>query len=255
MSEHNHLLLSFRITHKRFGLEERVVREELINYYIINIKEYLKKKLYVIVEYTAGIHTEAETPHIHIHYLIDPQGKRVPKVFIQDWKYNFQNGKIPISLPNPKPHLPYPCLFSTLHKKKINVCIKSTLLSPDENYERFLAYPFKEGNIFSSTLSDEITTRLQAQAQGEWNAVKIKKLKDKQRKEQMENEYGKICDIIAQAKPSTYTDALRIVLEEVKRSRVEFRDHINPRNIVSSVQKYCFHTGIWSIDEILEKFA
>ena len=98
-------------------------------------------------------------------------------------------------------------------------------------------------------------TQLKSQAQGEWNSVKIKKIKEQQRIENSNTEYGKICDIISSNKPENYQDAVRLVLEEIKQNRIEYKEHINPRNVIQSVQKYCYHTGIWTIDEIIEKYA
>lgn len=182
---------------------------------------------------------------------------------IQDWKYKYNTGKIQVELPVLKHEgetIKWPNLTQYKHKKKINISIKWTdaPLKPEESlesYQRFLAYPFKEGYVLDHNLDEEQVTQLKAQAQGEWNSVKIKKIKDQQRDDHLKSEYGKICDIISTCKPENYQDAVRIVLEEIKKNRIEYKEHINPRNVIQSVQKYCYHTGIWTIDEIIEKYA
>jgi hypothetical protein len=229
-------------------------------YYIINIKNYLKRLHLEVYKYSVGIHVDSESPHIHIHYLIKKGEARVPKVMIQDWKYKYNTGKVQAELPVLKHEgekINWPSLTEYKHKKKINISIKwtDTPLKPEESLERFLAYPFKEGYVFEHNLEEEEVTQLKAQAQGEWNSVKIKKIKEQQRIENSQSEYGKICDIISSNSPESYQDAVRIVLEEIKKNRIEYKDHINPRNVIQSVQKFCYHTGIWTIDEIIEKFA
>lgn len=266
--------ISFRVTHNKFddlklAPHTSEVRTLLQNYYIINVKNYLKKQDYSIISYTVGLHKDAESPHIHLHFVVDVGKSKIPKVFIQDWKYKFQTGKVPLTFPsNPYQGLKvdYPCLFSYKHKRKINISIKWTDPKPQtplgmsieeklENYDRYLAYPLKEGFVVDHNLVEQDLERLRAQGMGEWNATKIKKLKAQQQKEKSETEYGRICDIISTNKPDSYQDAVRMVLEEVKKNRVEYREHINPRNLISSVQKYCYHVGIWTIDEIIEKYA
>lgn len=266
--------LSFRVTHNKFDNPKQSplrheVKELLQQYYIINVKNYLKTMNYDIISYTVGLHKDAEAPHIHLHFVVDVGKSKIPKVFIQDWKYKFQAGKVPLILPtNPYQGIKvdYPCLFSFKHKKKINISIKWTDPKPQtplglsieeklENYNRYLAYPLKEGFVVDHNLDEADLERLRSQAMGEWNAVKIKKLREQQQQAKSETEYGKICDIISTHKPECYTDAVRLVLDEVKKNRVEYREHINPRNLISSVQKYCYHVGIWTIDEIIEKYA
>ncbi len=261
MVEYNRL--SFRITHTGFEDPHSLTTHYLGQYYIINTKNYLKKLHLDIYQYSVGIHIDAESPHIHIHYTIKKGNSHVPKVMIQDWKYKYNTGKIQTELPVLKHEgetINWPSLTEYKHKRKINISIKWTdaPLNPEdslESYQRFLAYPFKEGYVLDHNLDEEEMTQFKAQAQGEWNSVKIKKIKEQQRIENSNSEYGKICDIISSNKPETYQDAVRIVLEEIKKNRIEYKDHINPRNVIQSIQKFRFHTGIWTIDEIIEKFA
>ncbi len=257
----NNARLSFRITLGTFKEPKNIHSSYIIDYYIINIKNYLKNKSYEIISYTCGAHLDAESPHIHIHYLVNTGNSHIPKVFIQDWKYKFDTGKVETTLPVIKHegnNIPFPSLTTQKHKKKINISIKFTPPPIDdelEPYNRFLGYPFKEGIVLRHNLSEDELATLRSQAQGEWNSVKIKKLKEQQKKEASDSEYGKICDIISSANPSDYREALVVVLETIKKDRTEYRDHINPQFLVRSVQKYCYHVGIWGIDEIIEKFA
>lgn len=251
--------LSFRITHPSFELDplyknalpEHV--DKLCNYYILNVKNYLKRLGYDIVEYVAGIHLEAVAPHLHIHYLVNTGESHIPRVFIQHWKYTFTSGKVQVESPNGKDK--FPCLVSYKHGKKVNISIKFTKEAKKEEIDSFLGYPLKEGIFVSSDLDEMKIKCLSSQAQGVWNAVKIKKLKDQQRDENAASEYGKICAIISSNTPDSYQDAVRIVLEELKKTRVEQKEHVNPQFIIKSVQKYCYHSGIWSIDEIMDKYA
>lgn len=249
--------LGFRITHPQFGVQDTELFRNLVDYYKLNVEKYLETLHYDTISHVAGLHLEAESPHIHIHYLVNTGDSRIPKVFIQDWKYKFQKNLVPLN-PQPKCNgvtLDYPCLFSTKHKNKINISIQFTPKKEGEPFERFLAYPLKEGHLVSHSLENTEIELLMAQAQGEWNVAKIKSFKEKQKKIRTESEYGKICEIISSNKPQSYVDALRLVLEEVKNTRVEFKEHVNPRFLIQSVQKYCYHVGIWSVDDIIDKFA
>ncbi len=258
----NNARLSFRITLGVFKEPRGIHSNYIIDYYIINIENYLKNLSYDIISYTCGAHLDAESPHIHIHYLVNTGDARIPKVFIQDWKYKFGEArKVTAEMPIIKHegnNIPFPSLTEQKHKRKINISIKYTPPPLDDElelYNRFLGYPFKEGIVLRHNLDEDILVKLRSQAMGEWNSVKIKKLKEQQKKDASDSEYGKICDIISSAKPSGYREALEVVLETIKRDRTEYRDHINPQFLVRSVQKYCYHVGIWGIDEIIEKFA
>lgn len=228
--------ISFRITHSLFGEPKSQESNFLAQYYVINIENYLKRLGYDIVEYVVGIHLEADSPHIHLHYLVNVGKSHIPKVFIQHWKYTFKEGRLPTELPE-KQHK-YPSLVDYKHKSKINISIKFTKSQPQEESlenSKFLAYPLKEGLLVLSNIEKSRLESLSAQAQGTWNAVKIKKLKDKQRDENTATEYGKICEIISSGKPESYQDAVRIVLEELKKTRVEQKEHVNPQFIIKSV--------------------
>jgi len=249
--------LSIRVTHPQFGCEDTELFRNLVDYYQINCEKYLETLGYITISYVCGLHLEAEAPHIHLHYLVNTGKSSIPKVFIQHWQYHWKHKLAPLN-PNPKfkgVSLDYPCLFSTKHKRKINISIQYTLAKEGEPFDRFLAYPLKEGHLVSHSLASSDVERLMAQAQGEWNVAKIKNLKEKQKMQRATSEYGKICEIISSNKPESYTDAIRLVLEEVKNTRVEFKEHVNPRFLIQAVQKYCYHSGIWSVDDILDKFA
>ncbi|AXH76788.1 MAG: putative replicase [Cressdnaviricota sp.] len=254
--EHNGYI-GFRITHSQFKVQDHPSFWILFEYYKQNIEKYLETIGYVIISHVAGQHLEAEAPHIHIHYLVNTGTSRIPKVFCQDWKYKFEHNLAPV-IPQEKHDdvtINYPSLYKYKHKKKINISIQFTPKDGVEPFDRFLAYPLKEGHLLSHSLEDTEIVTLLAQAQGEWNVAKIKSYKIKQKKDRSDSEYGKICEIIATGKPESYVDALRLVLEEIKSSRVEFRQHVNPRFLIQSVQKYCYHVGIWTVDDIIQKFA
>lgn len=257
--------LSFRITHPDFAIDPLYkknehhpeVCERLTIYYIDNVKNYLKSLGYDIVEYVAGIHLEAEAPHLHLHFVVDTGDSHIHRSYIQHWKYTYSSQKLAQVLP--WCDFKYPCLFSYKHKSKINISIKFTKEpikeEDDLQISKYLGYPLKEGIYVDSDIDGTRMERLSAQAQGIWNAVKIKKLRDKQREHSTATEYGKICEIISSSKPDSYEDAVRIVLEELKKTRTEQKEHVNPQFVIKSVQKFCYHTDIWSIDEIMAKYA
>lgn len=251
-------LLSFRITHPKIA--------SLNEFYKVQVENYLKTLGYGILSATGGLHKECETPHVHFHYVVDTTDKKVPKVFIQDWKYKWKSGKCKV-LGNwdylEHVCLKAPCLHSTLHKSKINISIKFSSISPptssilnhDTKIQRFLRYPFKEGIVVFSTLDDQETGRLTAFAQAEWIVTKQSLEKRLKERENTATEYGKICKLLEELKPETYKDALVYALKHVRDTRTEQKDHINPKFIVGYVQKYCFHYSVSSIAEIAEKYG
>jgi len=189
--------LSFRFTHSGFAEPKSWSTKYLGDYYILNCENYLKALSYTVVRYTAGVHIDAKSPHLHIHFLVNTGDARIPRSFIQDWKYKFQTRKVLAHVPCIKHEgqdVKFPCLFSTLHKRKINVSIRYTSPlngkpSVSLDADRFLAYPLKEGFVFAhyfrdiSSPDDEenLVNRLKAQGQGEWNSAKIKILKEQQK--------------------------------------------------------------------------
>lgn len=250
--------LSFRITHK--SIHESLLQD----YYILNVKNYLKEKGYILLCMTGGLHLDASHPHIHLHFLVSLSEEytenKTPHTSM--WKYYWSSKKaIPIEQPCLKGN--FPCLHSYLYKSRINISIKSTKFdkicdtTPLESCpKRFLAYPLKEGHLIaSSNLSENDLVFLTAQGKGEYASAKIKSVKLKQKKQKSLGEYQQIVNYLNDQSPCDLRTACNLALDHIRATRTEYKDHINPRSVINICQKYCYHNNLWTNDQIMEKFG
>lgn len=248
---------SVRVTHPK--ISEQLLQQ----YYIINVENYLKKKLFSIVCMTGGLHLEASHPHIHLHYIItQTQRSQLNSLKIPTWKYYHQYQNDEIISPDLKTK--YPCLHSyTYPRSKINISMKMTKINEicdttplEKCPNRYLSYPLKEGHLIASHgISEPTLELLTASGKGEFASAKIKSLKEKQKSEKTLGEYQQLVEFLNNQKPTTLEEACILALDHARTHRTEYKKHINPRTIVSMVQKYCFHTGIWQNSQILESLG
>jgi len=238
--------ISFRISHKDI--------ESLAEYYLCNCENYLKTRGYDIVRSSAGLHRNCSIPHIH--YQVIFKKAKVPARFIQDWKYKYSKGKIPVLYPtsNTNPD-DYPELWNYkcegIHQ--INISIIHTPKDtepPVLEQEAFLQYALKEKFVIEKYCRKIDTQRLSIQGNTLWlDALKKQKQKE-EAKEKSEAFYKLLEKEITEKKFLTYEENLRHCLELC-------RTHEKPvhyRKVAEHVQTICYRLEILSIDEILQKF-
>jgi len=246
MTEPLGILLSFRVTHER--IEDKYLQE----YYIYNIKNYLKTKNVNILRTTLGLHTNSSYPHIHYHLLIKSQ--KLPKSLIQDWKYNYQKGKIDVHAPAvTKDTLnTLPCLWSYKcgTQQKMNISIRETLAKDEENIISFLQYPFKEKNPILMGCEGVDVKALSIAAHTLYlDAIKKKKQKDEKKSESLAA-YTKIEKFIIEQQFTDYNDVLQPVLAFAR----EFEKPIHYRKVVEHTQTICYRLQIINIETICQKY-
>lgn len=245
-------LLGFRIT-----FNEKPSIEECEQYYIY-IKNYLKAKDIPILANIAGLHLKAKNPHIHIHFNVKmdkglmTNGKRPPKNWLQNWKYYWASlSKLP--------DLEY--LYQKQEtQSKLNISIQGTWLKSCHDLEMYFAYTLKEGNLLPSLTSmncigkqeylREIGEKLYQKAQA--NIVVKEKAKVKQL-----SIYKRVIDridnhILRFREERSLYDVCYEVLEHFRELPIE--EQIAPDMLVKYTKKHCYYIGIWTTEEILEKY-
>lgn len=264
--QNNQYLLSFRITHNIWSpsnnqyadgkfspYDEKDNGNYELEYYIINIKNYLKEKGYTISSSIGGLHINAKNPHIHYHLVI--QGKSYPANWIQNWKYYFQN----------RPTLPSTVAQQTqslsLHikptgKSKLNISIKGTICNSQNDLNNYLAYPLKEGKYLVACLHNldssfhylqELGTTLYKKA----CAVRAAQERGETRRLSLYTRVTDYIDSILTLDKDYYAITLN-VLEHFR--TLEKKEQIHPRQIVNICQTYLYHLGILTNEQILEKY-
>lgn len=238
--------LSFRISHLDI--------ESLAEYYLCNCENYLKTRGYDIIRSSAGIHRNCSIPHIH--YQVVFKKAKVPARFIQDWKYKYSKGKIPILYPTPNTNPEdYPELWNYkcegIHQINISIIHTPKDTEPSvEEQEAFLQYALKEKYVIDKYCRNIDVQRLSIQGNTLYlDALKKQKQKE-ENKEKSEAFYKLLEKEITEKKFLTYEDNLRHCLELA-------RTHDKPvhyRKVAEHVQTICYRLEIITIDEILQKF-
>jgi hypothetical protein len=239
-------LLSFRITH------EEIEQKYLQTYYIYNIQNYLKTKSVDILSSTLGLHKNSAYPHIHYHFLI--KTRKLPKALIQDWKYNYSNGKIPIHTPVVSKDTlnTLPCLWSYKcgTQSKINISIRQTLAKTQEDIQAFLQYPFKEKYPIQIGCMNVDVKALTIRA----NTLYLDAEKKRKQKETREREsvavYTKIQNFIIEKQFTEYNEVLQPVLAFCR----DFEKPIHYRKVVEHTQTICYRLKLIDLETICQKY-
>lgn len=242
--------ISFRVSHPSIGhpLDDL----DMTAYYIINIKNYLKKYGYNILYSSLGFHTNSATPHFHYHVV--HSRKKVPKVVLQHWKYVYKNNKLPVMYHTDGKYKDYPCLYSHKleYQKQINVSIQHTLKEnlTVQELEQFLQYPLKEKKIVGIECKNIDIERLATQAHTLYLDA-LKKQKQKEEKLEKSNSLFKVLEKkINEETLETYEDNLRFCLEFARTHETP----IHYRKVAEFVQTICYRNKIITIDQIVQKY-
>ncbi len=274
--QENYYLLGFRITEDCFksskhqfknGMFHPIEDDHLmyhetandtIEYYIYNIKNYLKTKGYDIVASIGGLHINSNQPHIHYHLVIT--GDKYPKNWIQNWKYHFTHNQ-PIT-PDWTAEQIETCSVKLNCKKegksKIQISIQGNKCATPDDMERFLAYPIKEGkNIVSCLYNlDSSLYYLTEMGTGLYKkALAQKKIKDKSSAKKL-SVYTQVNDFL-DTQVSLGKKDIRDLGEAALlhfQNKLEIKDQIDPQTICKYVRKYCYYHDLWDIGEIIDKY-
>lgn len=273
--EDNYYLLGFRITEDCFKSSEHQWKggrfqevgdqwgsihetaNSVISFYILNINQYLREKNYKVIASLGGLHQNSNQPHIHYHLVI--VGEKVPKNWIQNWKYHFTHNQ-PVT-PDWSAEQVETC-SRTLHMKgqgktKIQISIQGTPCKTPEDMEKFLAYPLKEGKVVTGMMSNIDSSYHYLNTMGMEiykKALALKKVKDKSSAKKL-SVYTQVNDYL-----DTQVELGRKDIRDLGEAalyhfqKLELKDQIDPATICKYVRKYCYYKGLWDIQEIMDKY-
>lgn len=164
------------------GLRVHVEDSKLLHkFYLDNFRRWLDYRKYTIINYTAGVHTNTANPHIHIHYIAE--GKKLSNP-IATMKRDFTE-KLGTMYPNVPKAIrdEMPKGFTTeKYKGRINMSLQIKDLE-ENNIERFLQYPLKEGQLIDTDLDLVKVKTLTEIAQTEYkNSLAKQATKDRKEK-------------------------------------------------------------------------
>jgi hypothetical protein len=236
--------ITFRVT-----IEEDTIMER---YYLENLTEWLKWKSYYIEKSSVGRHTNSKRPHLHYHLIVKSKNKISGNQPLQSLKYDFSNPKRFSEITTPFKHD-----HSILDKDeygRIRINMKVNPFKQDEE-QRVLQYPLKEKNPIIGKYMNL----------GNYNLEEIMKLANKEylgilrtqetkekHESKVKNEYKQVVEYLDEMKPNTKRQVAELLLQYYRDKDIMLGKH--PRTIMDYVDKYSFHRGIWTTDEILEKF-
>lgn len=245
------IFLGFRVTHQE--MEKAHVQK----YYLLNIENYLKVKQVTILRSSLGLHKNSTYPHIHYNFVIEDT--KLPKVLLQDWKYNYSKNNISIHYPDIVTNTQWPCLWTYKcgTQMKINISIQSVkkpmdmeMSKKEEEADAWLQYPFKEKYPIKSGCRNVDIKKMTITANTLYlNALKMADQKEKKKTESLAI-YTQIQKIIVESQLSDYNDIIMLVLDKGR----EFEKPIHFRKIAEHVQTICYRLKIIQIEDIATKF-
>lgn len=231
------------------GLRVHVEDSKLLHkFYLDNFRRWLDYRMYTIINYTAGVHTNTANPHIHIHYIAE--GKKLSNP-IATMKRDFTE-KLGTMYPNVPKAIrdEMPKGFTTeKYKGRINMSLQIKDLE-ENNIERFLQYPLKEGQLIDTDLDLVKVKTLTEIAQTEYkNSLAKQASKDRKEKEK-ESEWDKMVTELDKNNPTTIEQVFRELI-------VYYRTWNKPptmKFIFDTAERYAFKKGIIDINYLLMKF-
>lgn len=237
------------ITKLAIGLRVHVEDENLLHkFYLDNFLSWLKFRKYNLINYTAGIHTNTANPHIHIHFIAE--GKKLSNP-IATLKRDFRE-KMPVEYPNiPKElrdKLPRSFIGQT-YKGRINMSLQIKDLE-ENNIERFLQYPLKEGKLIRTDLGEDKVNAIMEIAQLEYKNSLAKQANKEQKEKEKENEWDKMCEYLDKEKPQDIRQIFRELIQYYR----EWNKPPTMKFIFDTAERYAFKKGIIDVDYLMNKF-
>lgn len=224
--------ISFRFTADLFPIE--------------TFDNFLKETGIVIRKSSMGHHTEeCATPHIHYHL----------------WCENTFKFKSPPTQTFKNKHKSLEKVFkentNSLSVKVSKVKVPPSFEDVGEIYDgeindvkRFLNYPLKEKKPIEQFCRGIDIASSCLEGNAEWQSVLVYRKKLKARKLAEETKKGMLYDHLDKQHPSCLYDCVRETLLFYKGNK----DAPHPQYQVKSAEIYAYHKGIWSIEDILNRY-
>lgn len=209
----------------RYNIE---TEEQDLTDYINIVKKWLKDKKLDILRSTGGVHAEASTLHTHYHMEIS---NKLP--FKTEPLPTFKNHNKDFKLTNRQ------------------MSIKFSEEQSEENIIRFLQYPLKEGKpIMPMVHNIHDLEQMIKDAKAEYKATKVFKKKQEAEQAKKNSKKQSLFMHLDETRHNSLVEVVRATLRYYK----SIEDAPHPRQQVASAEVYACKKGIWTEDQILERY-
>jgi uncharacterized short protein YbdD (DUF466 family) len=224
--------------------------QEEQDWYIDNLIKWLEYRKYTIIKYTIGAHINTSNEHIHIHLYVS--GKKLSNP-IATMKRDYETGKITTEYKNVEQTKKYKTVTGDMYKGKINMSIQmKTIKETDENdIERYLQYPLKEGLVLRTNLPPDEAKQLQMNAKAEYAAAKQKQLEREKKEKKGMSDWEEFVNHLDQYQPETIRKAYRIAIEYY---RAKYDKPPTGKVIADNTERYCIKRNILTTEQLVERY-
>ena len=132
--------------------------------------------------------------------------------------------------------------------------MKVTPYNRDEE-QRVLQYPLKEKNPILGkyiNLGNYNLEELMKIANKEYLGILRKNDTQEKYEKKTKNEYKVLVEYLDEQKPTTKRQVAELILQYYRDKDIMLGKH--PRTLIDYTEKYTFHRGIWTTEEILDKY-
>lgn len=139
------------------------------------IDNWCKYRDFIIKHSTFGIHTDSSKPHYHYHMVIMHDRSRPASLL--------SNPLATLKYDKTKKFFPFDESYNYIHDRNMSIKMKFHIDGSVNTIKRYLQYPLKESETHPPfyTYNAGDIKMLSLNASAEWNAIKIKRLKDKEK--------------------------------------------------------------------------
>lgn len=224
-------------------------KEELQDWYIDNILEWIKYRKYEIINYTIGAHINTGNEHIHIHMHV--KGKKLSNP-IATLKRDYEKGNVTTYSKNMKQTEELPkTIIDGKYKNKINISIQMKTTNEENDIKRYLQYPLKEGLVLRTNLPPDEAKQLQMNAKAEYAAAKQKQLEREKKEKKGMSDWEEFVNHLDQYQPETIRKAYRIAIEYY---RAKYDKPPTGKVIADNTERYCIKRNILTTEQLVERY-
>lgn len=227
-----------------------------INWYIDNLTNWIEFRKFTICKMTAGIHLNAKSEHIHVHYEVE--GSSILANPIQSFKYDYKNQRISqiYNLEQKDLKTIPKDILGERYLGRINISMKMVAKNTDLDGVRFLQYPLKEKLVIATKgiTSNELESLVKNASLEYEHACQKQKQKELKEEKSM-SEWEELIELIecpykkGGMEINTQYDVAKCVLQYFK----EKKKPPTIRYMLDLAERLSFKLGILGIEELLNK--
>jgi hypothetical protein len=223
--------------------------QEEQQWYIDNMLDWIKYRKYEIRQYTVGAHINTGNPHIHIHIIAI--GKKLSNA-IATIQRDYAKGNLPTKYINSEQSQKYPKTpVEGRYKNKINISIQMKYNKIENDIERYLQYPLKEGLVLHTNLPPDEIKLMTMKAKAEYAAALQKKLNKEKNEEKTLSEWQEFVTHLDEKEPTTIRQAYRIAIQYYK---AKYDKPPTGKVIADNTERYTIKRGILTTEQLVEKY-